>query len=170
MKADFLKECMSEMGMIPINDFNKSYCARCINQSCARSSSNNHLFVQRASNWENKLFLNVARADEHDNKYDGIRSKLFIPSNQGGTVVSTLDDVQDEEPQIEPDFTPIVNVVEEPEIVEVPTPDVPVLNTPSIQTPEYAGVKNTPFQQGIMLNIPEEKIVPLGGTIVLDDD
>lgn len=184
MKPDFLKECMSDVGIVPINDFNKNYCMRCVNSQCSRSATNNHLFVKRVTNWEENLFKGVKRADENDPKYAQIRSQKFMPviQNLGSITINKEESAPDpifneEETAVlidEHELPEVIDVKEEEELTPpftAPTPDsIESAPQPPINLPPNI-VRNTPFQQGIMLDDgKKQEIIPIGGTIILDDD
>jgi hypothetical protein len=81
MKADFLKECHSEVSAkaghpVALNDLMNEFCRICQNKDCGRSAGSNSLMFNRAVNWQNRLFINV-KQDVSDPKYDTIRSKWF---------------------------------------------------------------------------------------------
>lgn len=180
MKNDFLKECMSDVGNMPMNDFNQYYCMRCNNHQCDRARVNNHIFVKRVTNWKENLFDNVQRADENDPKYAQIRSLRFMPKNPPlGDVTLNPDPMPS--PVVEmPRNEPVVAAPEpvlvppnddEPEATSVddePSEPDPV---PSPSQPQPAAVKNTPFQQGyIMEEKKDPGVLPVGGTFVFDDE
>ncbi len=84
MKADFLKECLTDLTAkvkksIPIDQFNSEYCMYCQNRDCSRSGAENRLFNVRTSNWKYNLFENVPRALPDDPNYEPIRAKWFKP-------------------------------------------------------------------------------------------
>jgi hypothetical protein len=137
--ADFLRECMSDIASqikqsIPIDEFTKSYCIRCLNQDCARSKANGLRFVKRAVNWKEDLFINVPRADEHDSVFDNIRSRQFISAN--------------ETPGENPGENPVAPPVK-PEPEPEPEPEPIVAPPSSLATPDLG---NTPFVQGTMVS------------------
>lgn len=79
MRKDYLSECMSEVGVVPLDVFNKEFCLVCANAECSRSRANNSLFQLRATNWEKDLFLNVPRLKDSDPLAVEIRSKWYTP-------------------------------------------------------------------------------------------
>lgn len=170
MKSDFLRECMSEVGMIPIDEFNKNICMRCVNQGCARSVSNNLLFVKRTNSWEDELFLNVKRAPDSDSEYDKFRSSKFVSKTPslGNISMNPIPEVPSTPPIIEIQEPKLNNIDESanPESTINPEPINPNNISPA------TGIRNTPFTQGVMLNEPSkvDPIIPVGGTFVMDDE
>jgi hypothetical protein len=178
-KDDFLKECMSDVGLPPVDQFNATYCIVCANRECSRSSLNNSTFDKRMRNWQSTLFTNVPRAIEEDKRFDNIRSKKFLPMQSMYEVQSIS-----EEPVKIPDINAtefvnisINNVNDEPkspiESIVIDTSrsqehplDIPVKKSPQIS--------NTPFEQGTILHSPstESQDVKLesGETYILEDD
>ena len=92
MKPDYLKECMSEVGNIPLDQFNQAYCLRCGNQECIRSKINNS-FESRVKTWEERLFKNPPRAKDDDPRFNNIRSKQFKPIGKHSMEVHTTQQI-----------------------------------------------------------------------------
>lgn len=166
-RADFLKECMSEAGQMPLDDFNLAYCVRCANRECARSGAGQMSFDRRVQNWQKDMFSNVPRAQENDPRYSSIRSKHFRSANSStiatvnlqGRTAAVMEHV---EPRaaIPSDLNPNTNTtattpVNEPLVPkESPTQvtPTPTQASPSPKPQTY----NTPFVQGAMLPGHEE--------------
>lgn len=172
-KYDFLKECMSDVSsalgkVVPINDFNQTFCIVCINKECTRSRSNNLLFEQRAINWKTTLFRDIPRASEDDPRYADIRSKNFVPVSPELNIATpepdnipenTFDkteiiqqkmgiEFKSEEPEPEPELE-----LDKPN--PPPVPPEPTPPPPQIQ-PDTG---NTPFTQGTMLSGKKKEII-----------
>jgi hypothetical protein len=187
IKDDYLKECMSEIGTVPIDKFNWAYCRICANRNCARSGLNNSHFDIRVKNWEEILFNNVPRAGENDPNYNTIRLKNFSPVkpgnktyeiNSGQMIEESISAKTPEpEPEPEPEFksepelgNPIPII--EPKIVEnpeTPSPETSVIPSQSVPQPIMV---NTPFVQGTVLENPDKKeeINQPGSTFTFNDD
>lgn len=164
-KADFLKECMSDFGNVPIDDFNRAYCAVCHNRSCSRSNASTMLFDVRAKNWKRDLFDDVPTADPEDPRYDPIRMKEFKSVGQPSTgSIPTF-------------FTAPVPVPKAAESPPEPREEPIVQKRPdpipaSAPTPPEAG--NTSFQQGSMIGpaSPQtnDQVISPGGTYTFGGD
>lgn len=175
MKNDFLRECMAEVGILPINEFTQAYCLRCVNQECSRSAGNQHLFVQRAENWKKRLFTEVIRANENDPQFAEVRSKLFVPKQPHlGSI--NMPTIQPEPTEIinrskpEPEPEPIEEAILEESLLEIPIESSPKSMNPKITPAPNIGIQNTPFQQGTMLGDAPINIIPAGGTVFFEDE
>lgn len=171
MKNDFLKECMSDVGVGPIDEFNRAYCVRCVNQQCARSASNNHAFVKRTNSWKERLFTEVARASDDDPQYAQIRANSFISRFQNGGSVNTP--VEAEAPQeiAVVAFDEVPQAIEKPisEAAPKPLPKPPVPVAAPVNLPPTV-VRNTPFEQGVMLPGAGQPVIQPGDTVFFDDE
>src|SRR5688572_27792432 len=83
-RTDFLKECMSDVGPMPLDQFNRTFCAQCANRDCSRNGAQNLAFDHRVNNWKTILFDAVPRAQDTDVQYDPIRLKRFLPLDPNG--------------------------------------------------------------------------------------
>lgn len=81
MRQDLLRECLADIKVIPLDEFNKAFCSVCANRECTRSFLQGSVFDKRVNDWHNKLFINVNKADESNENFSHIRSKKFIPIN-----------------------------------------------------------------------------------------
>ena len=85
MSQDFLRECMSDpalvQGQVPIDEFNKAYCVRCVQKECARAGLNGSLLARRAATWHTSLFEKPPRAADDDPRYQSIRAKKFLQTS-----------------------------------------------------------------------------------------
>jgi hypothetical protein len=168
-KNDYLKECMSTFGTVPIDAFNQSYCRVCAARDCSRSRANNFLFDNRVANWEDSLFNKVPRASENDPIFKEISSKRFLP---------TMDTINIRSDQLPPRFMGVAPTAETvpgqaPASVQVQAPapaqaqslapvPVPSLNPAPIQAPGISS-ENTPFIQGTLLKRPESEVIMVPG-------
>jgi len=169
MKSDFLKECMSEVGNIPLDQFNLAFCRRCGNQECSRSRLNNS-FQTRVQTWEDRLFKNPPRASEDDPRFNNIRSKKFSPIGKSSYEIHTTQNI------------PVTSLKEEPEASPVQPPPAPIqpapLPPPTVQPPPAPvapppvnpNIGNTEFNQGTMIGNQTETILEPGGTFIFGDD
>jgi hypothetical protein len=80
-KVDHLKLCNEHK--IPFQDFEAQFCSRCLQPECTRSQSGKSKFEQRVATWENRLFLNVARMDSRDERFQPISAQKFLGVNPG---------------------------------------------------------------------------------------
>jgi hypothetical protein len=179
---DYLKECLSDTGNIPLNDFNMLYCRVCARRTCSRSGLNNSTFDTRAKDWKKNLFETPQMAEDGDPRFSNIQSKIFAPGGSAHEVrsdggVANLDIgvlSQREAPKnfislpVNGQTTPSIKYEEKPVIEAapvqevVPTPTKPLL----VQQP-----MNTDFQQGMILPggpIPEQ--ATQGNTYVFGED
>ncbi|MFA5203061.1 MAG: hypothetical protein WC708_01535 [Lentisphaeria bacterium] len=163
---DYLKECLSDIGNIPLNDFNTLYCRVCARRTCARSGLNNSTFDIRARDWKKNLFEEPQIAEVGDPRFSNIQSKIFAPGGSAYEIRSNAEMpnldanalAQREAPKnfislpIQNQPAPSIQYKEEtpPEITETPEPiqEVPAIQTkPSL--PQQ--LTNTDFQQGTVL-------------------
>ena len=181
MASDYLKECMSDVGQGPLDIFQKAFCSVCANRDCTRSAANGMAFDRRILNWKNDLFDSVPRADEADPKFDGIRSKKFLPIVPGSVNVSMWSPPAAEAPVEVP--KPLIHFAVESKpisIQEAPTEAAVVpQKAPSEPLPVAKPVQgalnpgNTPFTQGTVLpgytapKPTEDIILESGGTFTL---
>ena len=167
MKADFLRECMADVGQVPIDEFNAAYCLRCANRECSRSGLSAMSFDRRVANWQKDMFTNVPRASETDPRFASIRVKNFKTVNQP---VSVTTPQQAPQPAVQQMTLPPDSPLEAPADASTPetTPEphalVPetshseterVIEPPSVAAPQQTAY-NTPFNQGVMLGTPEK--------------
>lgn len=152
-RADFLKECLNEVGSMPLDEFNVRFCVRCQSGECSRAGGNNTSFSHRVANWQSTMFDNVPRADENDPSFAHIRSKRFLPiQGQPAIVVPSAFRAPAE---------PTDPTMETPLIIRPTAP--PVAKPPPFQGQVPA---NTPFQQGTVLpGAPAAPSTPEGGTL-----
>jgi hypothetical protein len=164
-KGDFLKDCMSGFDKTPLDDFQYSYCRVCANRACVRSALNNSKFDKRVSEWYEKLFLKVPRADEKDPNFAAIRSKKFIPIDSGPLEINS--------PISIPKPPPIV-IIQEPEepkiplIVQSPTQPIEPIEpiepkTPLPPSPEPFPLPETVLNTQIPMNTDYNQGVVLPG-------
>lgn len=166
MTDDYLKECLSDTGNIPLNDFNMLYCRVCARRTCTRSGLNNSTFDTRARDWKKNLFEEPQIAEVGDPRFSNIQSKVFAPGGSAYEIrsnneIPNLDAealAQHEAPKnfislpVQNQSAPSIQYKDEPppEIIETPAPiqEVPAIQTkPSL--PQQ--LMNTDFQQGTIL-------------------
>lgn len=152
---------------MPLDHFNSAYCVRCINQECARSAGNNHLFVKRTTTWKEALFTNVTRAADDDPRYAEERSKFFRPVTNFAGSVDTPHPAFIDKPMPKIEIPTVTAVAEAPEVIQPAAPTTPAIPI----TPPKIGVHNTPFEQGTILpGGTKENVIEPGGTVVFDDE
>lgn len=194
MAQDFLRECMSDpalvQGQVPIDEFNKAYCVRCVQKECARAGLNGSLLARRAATWRTNLFESPPRAAENDPKYQAIRAKKFLQTSnevvelrnngvnyevQTREMPEALRKNTPEPPALDPQPAPPRFVAppepppEPPAALErvEPPPDPPAAPSPRLDAPP----QNTPFDQGTVLpGGSSEKTVEVGGSYVFGSD
>lgn len=176
MKPDYLKECMSEVGNVPLDQFNQIYCLRCGNQECARSKVSNS-FESRVKTWEDRLFRNPPRAADDDPRFDNIRAKNFRPIGQQSLEIHDTQQIpitplKEENPKPAPEPPPPLPkpeaVAPKPAVQPKPAPAPPAPASP----PTPPNIGNTAFNQGAMIggSPPTEKVLEPGGTFTFGDD
>jgi len=174
MPVDYLSECMSGLSGVPFNEFAKMFCNRCVNNECSRSIADGMAFVKRVNTWEDRLFLNVPRADDNDPKYTNIRAKNFIKVDGYVPSVSNWSVTEPTEKIVEEAVKEYVNT--EPKITEIkeqPVESVKQEEKPQIQQELGKSTSdNTPFQQGTILESDKskEKNLKPGATYTFGDD
>jgi hypothetical protein len=200
MSQDFLRECMSDpalvQGQVPIDEFNKAYCVRCVQKECARAGLNGSLLARRAATWHTNLFEKPPRAAEDDPRYQSIRAKKFLQTSsevvelrnngvnyevQTREMPEALRKNPPEPPAFDP--PPPAPVWAAEPVPPAPEPvqaiPEPVLDAPSVPPavsappvrPVDAPPQNTPFEQGTVLpGGSSEKTVEVGGSYVFGSD
>lgn len=178
-KNDFLKECMSELPPIPIDEFNKGYCLLCGNHDCSRSAANNSKFEIRVNSWKERLFTNVNRANDRDPNFESIRQKKFLPIlNNGGPI--NIETKNDEEPITE--RSPNISMYTEPEIdenIEEIKKEIPITRADETQKIiAHPTQINTSFSQELYVGketvrketVQQELVIKPGGSFTFGDD
>ena len=157
MRDDFLRECMTDVGNVPLDEFNRVFCRLCARRECARSGLNNSVFDRRVEGWQDKLFTNPPRADPDDPKYANIRAKKFLPIASPSVEVKSFTNVPVITPEHErppPEVPPEPARVEPPEPARVepaPVPSVPDLEP---EAPEPVPEAPEPVPEAPELEIP----------------
>lgn len=157
IKSDFLRECLSDVGQMPLDVFSKRFCLVCSNSECIRSRAHQSPFTYRAENWKKDLFDSVPRAQEDDPNYSNIRSKKFLPLYDPNPPSIILNPVQDpqsnpaglqwQEEQSETDSDIQASSIIQNVLETQPEPQKILVNTPRVVLP----VQNTPFTQGLII-------------------
>lgn len=154
VQDDYLKECLSDVGPVPLDAFNMAWCRVCARRECVRAGLNNSVFDQRARNWKDTLFLKVPRAEDGDPRYANIRAKKFLPLASAAEVWTPTDLPPGPSPE------PPSRTDPDEEVPDTdPNPVSPAEPAPFEPAPEPAGPTpeapvfpvNTPFQQGSMI-------------------
>ncbi|HED06467.1 MAG TPA: hypothetical protein ENI61_07270 [Ignavibacteria bacterium] len=173
VRQDFLKECMSDVGNSPLDEFNKYFCIQCQNVICVRAGGNNSLFKKRTSSWEDSLFNRVSRAKVDDHRFDSIRSKNFLP-----IIKSTVHEIRHN------NEIPILNkskmqqkikITDSNDITIKNVPEKTIINTSiesniEIKNKFNNDIQNTQFKQGSVLSNNESEIKKPGSIFVFDDE
>jgi hypothetical protein len=171
-KPDYLRECMSGFGTVPIDAFSKAFCLVCANRECARSAANGMKFDRRVHTWYETLFSQVPRADDNDARYDTLRAKRFMP-------ITPAIEVNTPDPMPMPiiqEISPPIITPEAPDIIPKPSPMAPVVQevegppTPPKTVEIPPNVTNTPFVQGTMIGSNKEVVIQPGGTFTFGSD
>jgi hypothetical protein len=131
-KTDMMRECITDPSLVndavPIDEFQKQYCIRCIQQECTRSIASKSSFNRRVENWEKDLFQSPPRASETDPSFETIRNKVFAqsgssPSPKVQVFVSGFEPVKNL--HVDEPVKPTLETNEEPKetaVVQVPLP------------------------------------------------
>lgn len=80
-RSDFLSVC-NDQG-VPLDDFKRAFCDRCMQPECTRSQVGGSKFEQRIQDWNRKLFLEPPLLDAHDPRHASITSKRFLMIDTG---------------------------------------------------------------------------------------
>lgn len=126
-KQDFLGVCNEHN--VPLDDFQRQFCIRCLQPECTRSQVGKSKFEERVATWEDRLFLNPSRLDPSDPRYQGIAAKRFLaiaPSDPNRQ--SSWDDPRDIEKRV------MVSVPET--LTSNPLPLIDLPETPAVPSPE----------------------------------
>ncbi len=83
MTQDLLRECNDQS--IPLEDFSRQFCARCLQPECTRSQHGTSAFEKRVTTWKDRLFDNIPRMPQEDPRYDRIHSKKFLVVDTSAT-------------------------------------------------------------------------------------
>jgi hypothetical protein len=112
-KRDWLGECNDQH--VPLDDFQRTFCDRCLQVECTRSQHGKSQFEARVATWEERLFDQVPRMDPSDPRYQVLSAKKFITLDMGPVpeVRGWIDPLNLKEP-------PEVPPPPEPRIYEVP--------------------------------------------------
>lgn len=165
-KRDLLRECNDQQ--VPLEDFARQFCDRCLQAECSRSQHGKSRFEQRITGWQDKLFAKPPRMDLRDPRYDLIQGKKFleipagpIPEIGRGAWTDPRDlgestDVPPEAPMPSPtppklpNLPPAESLVEEDGPPTDPAP-APISEAKTPTTPPATMPRNTSFRQGQML-------------------
>lgn len=174
---------MSDVGNVPLDQFQTAFCRVCGNRACSRSSLNNSIFDRRVRNWEKILFTEVPRASDDDPRYSNIRAKLFSPvgghpyevreAREPAYVAPPAGNVPNVQPV--PASRPVPPQAPRPAPVAVPEPEGKAARgaeePPRPAAKPVPDVANTPFTQGSMVSGKDKDVVlEPGGTYVLEDE
>ena len=171
-KADYLKDCMTDIGTIPIDQFNLIYCRKCGNSDCARSVLSTSAFENRVANWKDVLFDKVPRVNDNDERYDNVRIKWFKHQSSEPRM-EPIPIIKEPEFKPEPEPEPELYVKEEPNRI-VPELQIEIKEIePVIAKPELVQVTpdNTPFEQGMKIGEePKETVLGSDGVYTFGGD
>lgn len=168
-RDDYLKECMSDVGNVPLDVFNQMFCRVCANRGCARSGLNNSAFDIRVKNWEKTLFIDVPRASESDTRYDPIRAKKFIPLQSRAYEIRSVEEVPSVSMSTSNPNIPEPPIKSPDTIVSSENPAVPKIIPGVPSPPRIQEMENTPFNQGIVLPGGSDPIQAPGSTFTFGD-
>lgn len=178
-RRDLLRECNDKD--VPLEDFSRQFCVRCLQPECSRSLVGKSKFEQRVSGWEDKLFKQPPRMDLSDPRYEIIRGKRFQEVQTGPVLEIGRGPWQDPRDLAEPKAAapalkpaasvappspsaePVQDVEEEGPATDPTPPEAKAEETPA--TPSATPpARNTPFRQGQMIagaNAPAPKTNPV---------
>lgn len=148
-QLDLYVEC--NRGQAPEEIFREACCVRCVNPECSRSMYGKTRFEDRVQNWHERLFANVPRMDQGDDRFGKIAGQRFIlidPSSPGtpGDWVDPRDLETKTTIQVPRSFA--VKPPASPEPAPTPVADVP---QPTVNVPVELATVNTPVKSGQML-------------------
>lgn len=73
---DQIKECNDQN--VPLSDFQRTFCNRCLNEECTRSSLQGDRFARRTSTWVERLFTETPRMDSSDPRFQPLSAQNFV--------------------------------------------------------------------------------------------
>jgi len=134
---------------VAVSDFEQTFCYRCKQPECARSSFGKDRFDQRVANWQDRLFTNVPRMNESDPRYAPIAGKRFLTIDTGPipevrTQSAWLDPREIKEPEPAP-------VAASPAPIAAKPPEAPPATAAPVVASKSArrlAPMNTPHQSG----------------------
>jgi hypothetical protein len=94
-RSDYLRECNNRS--LPLEDFRLTFCVRCLQPECTRSTYGSSKFDQRTQTWVERLFTQVPRMDPSDPRFKETSEQNFstidLAANiePGGGTASWLD-------------------------------------------------------------------------------
>jgi hypothetical protein len=149
-KRDWLGECNDQH--VPLDDFQRAFCDRCLQVECARSQHGKSQFEARVATWEERLFNEVPRMDPSDPRYQVLSAKRFITIDTGPVpeVRGWVDPLNLKEPPEVPPTTP------EPRTYEVP--ETTRIRAQAIVDLDEAGPVRAPVEEGPVPESP--RVVP----------
>jgi len=168
-KRDWLGECNDQH--IPLEDFQRTFCERCLQVECTRSQHGKSRFDARVADWESRLFIEVPRMDPSDPRYGEVNAKRFVSLDTTAVpeVRSWVDPRELKEPPPPPEeqtyklsettlarAQAIVDI-DERGTVEAPVhtvPDLPASPEPPARPVPQAALMNTPHQSKQMVGKP----------------
>jgi hypothetical protein len=109
--VDHLKLCNEHN--LPVEDFRRAFCCRCLRQECSRAEGKGSRFEDRVQAWLPRLFTQVPRMSEADPRFEKLSKQGFIEMPVGGPLeVQSAEWIDpnvpvDEAPETEP--TPAIS-------------------------------------------------------------
>lgn len=154
-KSDLLAECNNLKA--PLQDFAEAFCSRCLQGDCTRSQSGKSRFEQRVSTWEERLFTNVVRMNQKDERFSRISAQNFVSlrTSSSGDASSWVDPRSLESSKA---FSIPSQELLQPAI-EAPVPES-APNPRSLESPVESpalGLVNTPNRSGQMIGGDTQK-------------
>ena len=156
-KSDHLKECNNQG--VPLEDFKLTFCNRCLQPECHRSTYGLSKFDVRTQTWKERLFDHVPRMAEVDPRFSHIKAQKFLfieekPPSVNGVTWNDPRDLGEKKTSLNP-----VEVKEAPpstqESLNPPVKTVPVkLDTRASGVTRETILLNTPSKGDQFLPVP----------------
>jgi len=143
-KVDHLRLC-NEHG-IPFQDFEASFCQRCVQPECTRSQHGKTKFEARVGAWEERLFLKVLKMDPKDERFPTISGQKFLSigggsGRSGGSGGGSSGSPAGGSAWIDPkDLEPTKTIsIPAPVVEEPPPPPTASVEAPKAMEPQPSG-------------------------------
>lgn len=160
-RRDYLSECNDQK--VPVEDFQRAFCSRCMQPECGRSQHGTTKFDQRTLTWEERLFLNVPTMTKDDPRYLPIVGQDFRTVDTGRTSVAfpNAPPVWND-PRDIPQNPPPPPVTKAEPVPTMPEPEArPSMETETpLAPPPPAGVRNLPRHLLLMNTPPQPTMLP----------
>lgn len=155
-------DCMGECNehRIPLQEFEQTFCIRCIQPECARSLYGKQRFDKRVATWHERLFSQVPQMDVQDPRFQLIHQQGFLDIDVGPTpeVRSNPDwSTPNQEPVPQATSTLAETPTEEEGVSSPVVEEAKEVSKVPLTLPKHLLTMNTPNKEGYRLNQPDTK-------------